>query len=517
VRRLAAVTAVLILAGCPGPQPTGTLPRSPAQPTAKPPGKPDAPEPPPPVVNADWDKSGIDWSKPPTSGKPSDVQPPVPVRFTLSNGLAVMVVERPRLPIVSLELIVPHAGSQEDPAKLIGLAALTGDLMDEGAGRRDAIELAAELERQGADLGIGMRPDAARVSLDSLAETLDASLGLLADVLVEPRLQPADFDRIKRERLAALHRRRDRPASVAGLVIDRVLFGGHVYANPPSGYEATVGAISRDDAVDFWRRRWKPAGSTLIVVGAVAARDLKARLEATLGRWHGGRPPGKPELRLPTAQPPRLVVVDRPGATQSAVLAGRILWRRDDPRIHALQVANEALGGSFTSRLMQRLREQLGWTYGSSSYFWFGRGAATWTAEAQLDTPHTAEGVRELLEVIETTRSAPPPADELARARTLLIRQLPQELETNAGAAELLAGLVLEGLPIDWYRTRSAALAKVGARDVQAAATAAWARDSLVVVVVGDLKRIRTGLLGLGLGPAIQVDPDGNLIGPFAP
>jgi zinc protease len=519
VRRSAAIAALLAaaLAACPGPERTPT-PRPPGGGNDTPPPVDKPPEPPaPPPVPIDWDQSGIDWAAIPTSGPSADVRPPVPVKFKLASGLEVLVIERPRLPIVSLELIVPHAGSQQDPIKQAGLAALTGDLLDEGAGERDALELSAELERLGASLGIFVRPDVARISLDTLSETLDPTLAILGQVLAAPRMRAEDFDRVKTERLAALRRRRDRPANVGGLVLGRVLFGAHAYGHPTSGYEQTVVDLTREQVIDFWKRRWRPAGSTLVVVGDVGAAALKARLEAALGAWKGARPAGKPELRLPTAAPPRLVVVDRPGASQTAVLIGRILWRRNDPRIHALQIANTALGGGFTSRLNQRLREELAWTYGASSFSWFGRDAATWTAESQIDTPHTAEGLAEMLRLIESMRGAPPPPDELARARTLLLRELPQELESNSGTAGMFAALVIEGLPLTWEGARSAALAKVTAAQVQAAATAAWPKGDLVVVAVGDLAKIRAGLLGLGLGNAIEVDPDGNLRGQFAP
>ena len=126
---------------------------------------------------------------------------------------------------------------------------------------------------------------------------------------------------------------------------------------------------------------------------------------------------------------PRLVVVDKPGAPQSVVRYGRQLRLRRDGRYFAGLVANTALGGSFTSRLNNRLREQLGYTYGAGSSFWLGAHSGTWSASTSLKTEVTIDGVREALALIESMRTAELPADELARAKQLLVRRLPTRFE----------------------------------------------------------------------------------------
>jgi zinc protease len=212
------------------------------------------------------------------------------------------------------------------------------------------------------------------------------------------------------------------------------------------------------------------------------------------------------------ADRPHLVVVDKPGAPQSVVRYGRQLMVRRDPRYFAGLVANTALGGSFTSRLNNRLREQLGYTYGAGSSFWLGRTSGTWSAGTSLKTENTVDGVREALALIESMRTAELPADELARTKQLLVRRLPTRFETNSQIAGSLADLVGEGIDLGWYAGYAAGVDAVDADRVREFAAASWAPGDQVLVVVGDLEKILDGLLGLGFADAIQVDAEGAVL-----
>lgn len=460
----------------------------------------------------DWSASHVDWSHPPAPGPESPFAVPAPAVSELANGLRVVVVENHRLPLVSAQLIIPGAGSASDPPKLFGLAALTADLLDEGTGKLGPMEVAAELERLGTYLRTSADTDVAAISVDSLSSTLPDALLLVSNLVRAPSLGKADFDRVKADRLSAIRRRRDRPRAVAGLVMDRVLYGAHPYAHPTAGYERTLSAITVDDVREYYRTRYTPTGATLVVAGDITAAEVDAMAAKAFGGWKRRT---APPVRMPAIDPtarPRLVVVDNPGATQSEIRIGRVSITRSAPTYFPGRVANTVLGGGFTSRLNRRLREELGYTYGAGSSFWTGARSGTWTARSALRTDVTVPGLREALRLIQSMRSADVPAEELSRGVELLVRELPGEFETNGQIAGSFAELASENVALDWFRGYTAGMKAVSAADVRAFADGQWAPESLVVVVVGDLSKIMDGLLGLGLGPALELGPEGDAV-----
>ncbi len=493
--RRAVLLLVALASGCPGPRAPSTPP--PAQPAGR--------------VPIDWAASDIDWNRPPAPAPEPKYRVPAPVSLTLGNGLTVVVIENHRLPLVSMTAIIPNAGGVWDPPDRKGLAALTADLLDEGAGRWSTLELADRLERLGAELDTGAAADAALVWVDTMTSTLEPTLELLAAVLARPTLSAADFDRIKADQLEVIRRRRDRPRSVAALLFDRVLFGAHAYGLPNSGLEPTVERIDHHAVTRFYADHYAPEATTLVIAGDVDAGSVTGPLERTLGQWpRHTLPPASANFDLPPNPPPRLVVCDRPGSEQTVVWIGRVAMTRSDPRYPAATVINTVLGGGFTSRLNNRLREQLGYTYGASSSFWFARYAGTWSFRSSIKTADTIAGIREALRLIEQVRVTDVPADELDRGRKLITRQLPQAFQTNGAIAATFADLVVERLPLDFYDGFTAAIDAVTAARARHYAEANFARADLTLVAVGDLHTILDGLLGLGFGDALEVDPEGN-------
>ena len=458
-----------------------------------------------------WQDSGIDWSARPEAANEPTYQLPVPTTLTLKNGLSVVVVENRRLPLVSMLLINPAAGSAADPSGASGLAALTADLLDESAGKWNALELADELDRLGVDLDASAATDAAVLAVDTLTSTLEPTLAIMTAIISQPSFTSADFTRVKGDRISSIKRRRDRPRTIAALVFDRVLFGSHAYGLPNSGLEATLSAITHEQVLDFYKRHYSAGAVTLVIAGDVAAATLTPMLERTLGSWQArALTAASANLTLPLSQRPRLFVYDRPGSAQSVVWIGRVTMTRRDPRYARAMVINTVLGGGFTSRLNNRLREQLGYTYGASSSFWFARHSGSWAFSSSLKTTNTIAGINEALALIEQLRREDVPATEFANNQHLIVRKLPQEFETNAGIAAAFADLVIDDLPLDFYRDFRANISAVSAAQAREYAVGNFAREDLVMVVVGDLGKILDGLLGLGFGDAVEVDHEGH-------
>jgi len=467
---------------------------------------------PPTSGSVPWDKSGIDWSKPPVPGPAPSFRVPTPTTFALNNKLRVVVIPRRKLPVISMRLVNTSAGSKYD-GRLGGLAALTADLLDEGAGTLDTVGVSKELERLGASMSISTGEEEVTISLSTLSATLTKSLQLLRSVVSKPRFKFADFKRVRGDRLSAIRRRRDSPRRVAGLLYSKILWGNHPYGKPISGTARSLKKLRAGNVRNFYRTHYAPALMTLIVAGDVNPTSLRSQLNLTLGQWR--KRIAKPRLAKmpkPVSNPPRLVVSNKANAAQSVVRIGRVSIKRKDPRHFAATVVNAALGGSFAARLMQRLREQLGYTYGARSSFWYGHKTGMWTVNTSIKTANTIDGLREAIKLIGSMSATNLPAAELARTKNLLSRGLPQRFERNSGLVSVFSNLLDHNLPLNWYDGYAAGIGGVTADQARAFATAEWNSKDLVIVVIGDLKKILPGLLKLGLGSALELDPEGKVL-----
>lgn len=456
-----------------------------------------------------WDKSGIaDWTKQPAPTKEPTFKPPVAKRLKLKNGMALVLVENHALPIVSMALVAPGAGAASDPADKPGLASFTADLLDEGAGGLSAIELAQEQDRLGASIGAGVDVDYAQVSVSTLTKTLDPTIDLLAKIITQPAFDPKEFERVKGDRATSLELRRDRPREVAALMLDAALYGlTSAYGHPITGLRESFKDIGTGDVQAFYKERWNPAAMTLVVVGDFDAKTLRGKLDATLGAWKpaGVKKPQRPIVK-PLAVASRLQLADRKDAAQSDVRIGLVGLDRKDRRYYQFEVLSSTLGGGFTSRLVQRLREQLGITYGARAGMNYRLARGPFVISTAIVTPQTGRGLSEIFKILDDLATNNVPAEELEKSKQNLIRALPSLFETNASTATAFAELALFGLPDNWYASYAANVRKVTAKDVKAAAKAVIPSKHMVISIVGDLSKIRGDLDKLQLGNAAMHD-----------
>ncbi len=465
-------------------------------------------------VKPAWQTAGIDWTAAPRSNEGMAFTPPSAQSFTLKNGARVIVIENHRLPLVSIESLHLGAGSRED-GKATGIAALTADLLDEGAGSLSADALPEALERLGASLDVNTGSDFSSITMSAL--TFDRAAELLGDVVQRPIFAAADFERVKADRLEALALRKDRPRQIAALVFARVVFGEHPYANPTEGDPATVKALTLDAVKQFWTRAYNPQHAVFIVAGDVSSEQVRSKLETIFAGWTNKIAKSAAERRAPVAGPgrPMIAIVHRPDAPQSVVLIGRRSMAAGDDRYFTSEIINTALGGSFASRLNQKLREELGYTYGINSSFWRGRWGGTWTVASSIRSDVTVAGIEQALRIINDARSTAASDAEWKKTQDLIVRGLPQNFETNSGIVAALHRVVVAAGPIDWYQTFSNRIATATPRQAQALANAAW--NDLSIVIVGDeaaLAPHMSKLTALGL-PIVKFNADGVPLSPL--
>lgn len=440
----------------------------------------------------------------PVPGPAPSLRLPESTRRTLPNGLAVVYVSRPALPIVHATLVT-RGGRSDAPAALPGLSAFVADLMDEGAGGRDALALAAALEALGASLRTGSGWDAIQVDLEVLRPRLPEALRLMADVVTKPDFPEQEIERKREELLTDLARARDEARAIAGNAFATLVFGAD---NPYGRLETreSAGAMRREDIVGFHDEYVKPGASTLVLVGDIVPSVVEPLVAEAFGSWQSGEVPPPVAPSAGEGAGTTLYLIDKPGAPQSEIRIGHPGVARTDPDYFPLLVLNTLLGGSFTSRLNSNLREEHGYSYGAFSSFSMLRGAGAFQASAAVVAEKTDSSVVEFFHELQRIRSEPVPSDELDRAKRYVALGLPRRFETTGGVADRLADLAVYEIDEDFYARYVPAVMAVTAEDVERVAREYVRPDRSVVVVVGDRATIEEGLRGLGIGP-VEVRP----------
>jgi predicted Zn-dependent peptidase len=438
---------------------------------------------------------------PPLGAAPALRIPPIVTR-TLGNGMKVMYVSMPELPVVSATL-VDRGGISDDPASAPGLAAFTASMLDEGAAGRTSLQIADALDLLGASLSANATWDASQVNLYVLRKNFPAALGIMADVVTRPDFPQREVQRVRDERLVNLQRGRDEPTVIAGNAFQALVFG---QANPYGRFATVSGTrgMSRAQLVSFHRSYYRPDQATLILVGDVDPNAIHADVERTFGGWRSASTAPIPAPAAPVAAntpATRIFLIDKPGAAQSEIRIGHPGVARTSPDYFPLLVLNSMLGGAFTSRLNQNLREKHGYTYGASSGFSMRRGAGPFMARAAVKTAQTDSSLTEFFRELNRIRTETVPAAELAQAKSYVALGFPQSFETTGQVGSQIAGLVQYGIDPSFFGDYVARVNAVTPADVQRVANQYVRPANSVVVVVGDRRVIEPGIRALNLAP----------------
>ncbi|MXX74035.1 MAG: insulinase family protein [Holophagales bacterium] len=455
-----------------------------------------------------------------SSGPPEVAEFPsasFPARETaeLDNGLSLILARRDAVPVVNLTMLL-DAGYASDQFALPGTARMAMGMLDEGTTSRGALEISDTLDSLGANLGAGSNLDVSTVSMSALAENLDESLDLFADVILNPSFPEDEFERQQQQQLAGIGREKVQPVSMAQRVLPRILYGeGHAYSNPltGSGTEESVGALDVDALQAFHDTWFKPNNATLIVVGDITMDDLLPAIESRFASWEAGDVPAKNLAEVAPKPETVVYLIDRPDSAQSIIFAGQLAPPKGDPRNLQIEAMNDIIGGGFTSRINLNLREDKGWSYGARAILLDAAGQRPYYAFAPVQTDRTAESMAEIDKEIRGIRSGgsrPPTADELAKVTDQNTLTLPGRWETNGAVMASLIEMSRFNLPDDYWDTFAEAVRGVGLADVSAQADRVLQPDNLVWIVVGDRVRIEEKIRALGLGEMRFLDADGN-------
>lgn len=440
-------------------------------------------------------------SAPPGPGRIRPFEFPEVASGELSNGLDLRVARLPRLPVVSVSVVLNAGESWLDDDRA-GLAVLAGDALEGGTESHPGGAFSEALERLGARFSVTTGWDATVASLSCHADRLAEAFPLLAEVIRAPAFPEDEVARVREQRLAALEQRRKEPSKLAyDEAVRRIFADGVPFARPTAGRAEAVAGVGPEEARAFTDEAYRAGDGGLVVAGDVSFDEMEALAERHFGEW-GGEARGWPDFDAsPRSRERRIVVIDRPGSVQSELRLGHVGIPRVSDDYFALRVFNTLLGGTFTSRLNQRLREERGFTYGVRSRFSARRRPGPFTVSTAVETAVTADAVADTLDVLEGVLDDGPTEEEVAAARDYIVGVFPLRFETTSQVGSRIAELVVYGLPDDYhaaYRDRIRAVD----RDAALEAGRRHVRpDELVVVVVGAAEEVRGPLEALDVGP----------------
>lgn len=437
-----------------------------------------------------------DRSGPPVLGKAKNLQLPPIQKFTLSNGVRIVLIEKHTVPLAQINLLV-QSGSFDDPAGKEGLSNFALDVMDEGANGMDALKLADEIEYLGSSIITYSNNFASGVNCSTPVSRIEGSIKLMSDIALKPTFAEADIERLRKLRLNGLLQNYDEPNAIARRAIDKYIYGSLPYGRAAS--EASIKSFSKNDLVAFHKAAFVEGKTTFIIVGDVTRQSITPLLEKYFGAYPAGTGI-KASIPAPAQIKGRMIyLVDKPGAAQSVIRIGRIGTSRTDPDYNNLTVMNTILGGSFASRLNNNLREQHGYSYGASSGFSFWPFAGPFIATSSVQTDVTGPALGEFFIEFNKMRQ-PIPEGDITRGKNYVALGYAGDFETNFAIASQLTELVTYGLTDDYFNTFVGKILAVNKKDVEVVAKKYVVPDNMLIIIVGDRAKIDAGVKKLNLG-----------------
>ena len=411
---------------------------------------------------------------------------------TLDNGIRIVAVRKAKLPIFQLEMDL-EAGSVLDPAGKEGLAYLTGDMLDEGAGGLSSERIAEAFEGLGGRFSIKVSKTSTHLSLKCLSPDADTLLAVMAKVILSPDFKKEDFAKLKKRTISSIYSAKSDPNTVSDWSFDELIYRGHPLAHPVIGYDSTVSKITLDDVKGFYRDWYCPSRVRIVVVSDMAPEDAIALVEKRLGGWKN---PGKPLPALPPLPPiegKRVKVVRMPEINQCYIALGARGIKRTSPDYNALRTANYILGGSgFSSRITKRIRVELGLAYSVFGHytpgFAFGDSIYPGIYYAGLETKLASgnQAIAELLSLIKDARDKGFSPEELESAKKYYRGSIARSSETYGQIAGLIMYGEEFGLPELYWIEDIIAISNLSLDQVNAAAKNNFDPDNFVLVVVAD-------------------------------
>jgi zinc protease len=415
---------------------------------------------------------------------------PLGKRIALENGMVLLLAERHELPVVTVNMAI-RAGGVEEPAGKPGLASLTASLLTQGTEKRTASQISEAIDFVGGSLGVSADDDFATARLKVLKKDLRTGFGLLADVLMHPAFAQKEIDRKVKETLASIRQQKDEPESIARDAFSKAVFGAHPYGTVNDDVAAFLPRVARQDIIEFFQARYGPNNCILSIVGDITEAEAAALVQQHFQGWKaaGGSAADRPK-------PPRIKRTTafkiEKNITQANIAIGQIGIRREDPDYYAISVMNYILGGGgFSSRLMDNIRDNRGLAYDVHSQFLAQKEPGAFRVWTQTKSESANEAIAEIFKELKRIQTVPVSDQELADAKAYLTGSFPLRMDTSDKVAGILTAIEIYGLGLDYPDRYPQLINAVTKEDILRVARKHIDPDRMVIVVLGDQKKIR--------------------------
>ncbi len=453
--------------------------------------------------------SSFDRTVDPPKGPPPELNVPDVWSHEFANGMRLYGVEHTELPLVQFSLTLHGGMLLDDPGK-VGVANLMTDIMMEGTATKTPLELEKAIDRLGAFVNMFTTSESIVIQANTLASRLEDTYALLEEILLEPRWDETEFERIKEETIETLNRRKATPSFVASNVYRKLLYGpDHILSNATLGTAESVESITLDDLKALYEANFSPSVAHVAITGDISQSAAIDLFGALADRWEDKSvtfpdPPDPPVLNES-----KLYFVDVPNAAQSEIRIGYLALARTDPDYYPATVMNYQLGGSFNGRVNMILREEKGYTYGARSGFSATRHRGPFTASAAVRSNATLESVQIFRDELTGYREGIP-AEDLEFTKNALVLSNARRFETLGAVLSMVNEIATYDRPFDYIKQRESFVRDLTLEEHRALAEQYIVPGRMVYLVVGDAATQLPRLRRMGLGEPILLDTDGN-------
>jgi len=411
-----------------------------------------------------------------------------PKKIVMKNGLTVFLIERHSLPIISIVALV-KSGSINDPRDKAGVANLTASLLDEGTENRTSAQISEEIDFIGASLNLSAGKDFTVAQTKVLTKDVEKGFDILSDILLHPRFDPQEMERVRNLILGSIHAEKDDPMVVAGRSFNKLIFGDHPYRNPVDGIADTVKIIRREDLISFYQTYYSPHNTILSIVGDLTEKEAVRWVNLYFSKW-ANQPALPSSIDRPSPamlQPKKIDIIDK-ATMQSSIIMGHLGINRENPDFFPVVVMNYILGeGGFASRLMQSIRDNQGLVYSVHSSFGVHRQPGSFAISLQTKTGNANKAIAAVVDEVKRIRTEGVTDVELSEAKAYLTGSFPLRLDTTDKLASILATVGFYDLGLDYFTDYPKQIGKVTREDILRVAQKYLHPDQLTLVVVGNL------------------------------
>lgn len=415
-------------------------------------------------------------------------------KIVLKNGLTVLLMEKHGVPLIDVFALV-QTGAASDPAGEAGLASVTASLLRKGTKTRTAQQFAADLDFIGGSFEADADADYSYMSAEFMTKDLARGLELFSDAVLHPTFPQSEADKVLAQSVDGVKAAKDEPRSVLGLYYQGYLYGERPYGRPAGGDELSLKRVQRDGIVKFYEANYAPGNTILGIAGEFDPAEMRKEIERELGAWPARPPESTPVAATPPEKGKRLLLIDKPDATQTYFAIGNIGTAMNDPDRFAIRIVNTIFGGRFTSELNEALRVESGYTYGAGSFFDSHKSPGPFEIYSFTKNETTVPAIDLALKVLENLHKNGVTAEQLASAKSYIKGQYPPTIETSRQLVRRIVFDEFYGLGDDEVNQLEARIDAVTPEIARQVIEKHFPLDNLVFVLIGKASLI---------GPAVK-------------